>query len=154
MDDNSTKPVKIIKKEAKVKKKSGRKKGTVNASTPKRKKLFLQALEKAYGNCTAASKATGITIPLINKWKKDDSKFHDECVRIIEIGVDERVEIAEHKLMEAIIRGERWAVAFILKTIGKNKGYTEKTETEHTVVNKEIKFTFGNDTPDYLKDSE
>lgn len=40
----------------------------------------------------------------------------------------EMVDLAEMGLRGAVLRGEAWAVAFALKTLGKNDGYTERTE--------------------------
>ncbi len=39
-------------------------------------------------------------------------------------------DIAEMKLYQAIMDGEQWAVVFRLKTKAKDRGYTERTETE------------------------
>ncbi len=39
-------------------------------------------------------------------------------------------DIAEMKLYQAIMEGEQWAVVFRLKTKAKDRGYTERTETE------------------------
>lgn len=130
------------------KNKVGRKKGVPNSSTPTRKKLYLEFLKKTYGNYTAACKAGNFSHDTVQKWKRDDEKFKKACEDIVLSGVDTRVEIAEHKLQEAIERGERWAVNFILKTLGKSKGYTEKIETEHTLINKDIKFVFGEENKD------
>ena len=38
------------------------------------------------------------------------------------------VDTAELALYDAILRKEHWAIAFTLKTIGKNRGYTERQE--------------------------
>ncbi|HJZ54253.1 MAG TPA: hypothetical protein VKE74_04815 [Gemmataceae bacterium] len=35
---------------------------------------------------------------------------------------------AESSLDRAILRGEGWAITLILKTLGKNRGYVERTE--------------------------
>ena len=124
-------------------KKLGRPFGSLNASTPKRKKIYLEFLEKSFGNYTVACKAGNFSDDTVQKWKRDDPSFKEACDKITTKGVDIRVEIAEQKLLEAVMRGEKWAVSFILKTLGKVKGYTEKTETEHTLINKDIKFVFG-----------
>lgn len=42
------------------------------------------------------------------------------------------VDIAERGLRNALLRDEAWAVTFTLKTLGKEEGYVERTETEHT----------------------
>lgn len=38
------------------------------------------------------------------------------------------LDIAESSLKRAVINGEAWAVCFALKTIGKNRGYTERID--------------------------
>ncbi len=40
----------------------------------------------------------------------------------------ELVDIAEQKLRAAVINGEPWAVAMVLKTLGKSRGYVERQE--------------------------
>lgn len=39
----------------------------------------------------------------------------------------ELIDRAEQKLSEAVDRGEAWAVALVLKTLGRDRGYVEKT---------------------------
>lgn len=41
-------------------------------------------------------------------------------------------DTAELKLYEAIQAGDPWAVQFYLKTQGKDRGYTERTELQHS----------------------
>lgn len=41
-------------------------------------------------------------------------------------------DVAEAKLFQAIEQGEAWAVCFYLKTQGKERGYAEKREIDHT----------------------
>ena len=40
----------------------------------------------------------------------------------------ELVDLAEMSLRRAIVAGEGWAVALTLKTLGKDEGYTERSE--------------------------
>ena len=40
----------------------------------------------------------------------------------------ELVDLAEMSLRRGIMAGEAWAVALTLKTLGKDDGYTERTE--------------------------
>lgn len=42
------------------------------------------------------------------------------------------VDTAELKLFSAILRDEPWAIRMALMTLGKNRGYVEKTEVEST----------------------
>jgi len=40
------------------------------------------------------------------------------------------LDIGELKLKEAVLAGQPWAVAFLLKTLGRKRGYVEKQEHE------------------------
>ena len=40
----------------------------------------------------------------------------------------ELVDISEQKLRAAVLNGEPWAVALVLKTLGKKRGYVERSE--------------------------
>ena len=50
--------------------------------------------------------------------------YQDECEIIL--------DLAESELIKTIKRGEQWAVKYLLSTKGKGRGYTEKSEYEHT----------------------
>lgn len=40
----------------------------------------------------------------------------------------ELIDLSEQKLRQAVLNGEPWAVALVLKTLGKKRGYVERTE--------------------------
>ncbi len=40
----------------------------------------------------------------------------------------ELVDLAEAKLRQAILDGQPWAIGLVLKTLGKERGYTERQE--------------------------
>jgi hypothetical protein len=42
------------------------------------------------------------------------------------------LDVAELALMRAVQNGESWAIAFVLRTIGRGRGYVEKQEQEHS----------------------
>jgi len=48
--------------------------------------------------------------------------------RIVEEFRGKRVDVAEVALDKAVMAGEGWAVQLILRTIGKDRGYTERKE--------------------------
>lgn len=52
-----------------------------------------------------------------------------ECMKEEDAKVD---DVAEMQLYKALLAGEPWAVQFRLRTKGKGRGYTEKTEVEHS----------------------
>lgn len=42
------------------------------------------------------------------------------------------LDLAEVKLVQAVDKGDPWAIKFILATLGKTRGFTEKREIENT----------------------
>jgi|ERR1700738_1420369 len=51
--------------------------------------------------------------------------------KTIENSREEIVDTAEEKLFESIKDKEAWAIGFALKTIGRNRGYVERSEVRH-----------------------
>ena len=43
------------------------------------------------------------------------------------------VDNAEDRLFRAVNRDEAWAITMVLKNLGKDRGYTERTESETTI---------------------
>ena len=43
---------------------------------------------------------------------------------------EEAVDVGEHKLREAVLAGEPWAIKYLLSTKGKGRGYVEKFQGE------------------------
>lgn len=56
-------------------------------------------------------------------------KRHPSVREAFELERNRMVDVAEQKLYEAIQRGESWAIALMLKTKGKDRGYVERQET-------------------------
>lgn len=50
------------------------------------------------------------------------------CREAVQTSRETVVDLAEGKLIEAIGRGEPWAVALVLKTLGKERGYGDSVE--------------------------
>jgi len=48
--------------------------------------------------------------------------------QVIDDSLDELVDIAELALRSSVTSKEPWAVALVLKTLGKNRGYVERQE--------------------------
>lgn len=44
----------------------------------------------------------------------------------------ELVDLGELSLRKAVLSGEPWAVGLVLKTLGKQRGYVERQEQEHS----------------------
>jgi hypothetical protein len=43
----------------------------------------------------------------------------------------EMVDTAESMLYQSILKGEAWGITLCLKTLGRDRGYVERTETRH-----------------------
>lgn len=102
------------------------------------KKALLEALEKSLGIVTTACKVVGINRGTFYKYMNEDEKFRQAVKDIENISLD----FAESKLLEQIKANNTAATIFYLKTKGKNRGYIEKQQIEHS---SDYKFDFGED---------
>lgn len=99
--------------------------------TPKKRltpKSVSEQIERTGGNISAIARTFGVTrssvYDYINRRTSLQALLKDERETLL----DE----AECSLREAVKRREPWAVCFTLKTIGKDRGYVEKQEIEHS----------------------
>jgi len=76
--------------------------------------------------CTllGTSRALGVSRTTIRRYRKRWASV-DEA---LEAKRGELVDEAESQLRAAVLRGESWAIVLVLKTLGKNYGYSERTE--------------------------
>lgn len=64
----------------------------------------------------------------------DPETIHNYCKRYPDVRAakeaarGELVDVAEAKLWEAVHRGEPWALALVLKTLGRDRGYVDRIE--------------------------
>ena len=98
------------------------------AKTKKRvedkKALFLKAFEQSRGIIAPACRAISMTRQIYYKWLEDDPSFA-EAVEAIR---QEQIDTVESALLNKIEDGDTTAVIFYLKTKGKERGYTDRTE--------------------------
>lgn len=85
----------------------------------------IDAIEQAHG-IYAAAKVLGVAAQTIYKYMEKEP----EIKQAYEAMNERTTDIAVNKLYEAVKRGERWAVMFQLRTLGKQRGYTMKEEVE------------------------
>lgn len=88
------------------------------------KKALLTALEKNLGIVTPACKEVGIGRTTFYKYIKDDPEFA-QAVKDTE---NAALDFAESSLFKQIKAGVPSSTIFYLKTKGKHRGYTEKSE--------------------------
>lgn len=122
---NKKKKTEVISKSKTV----GRKIKT-NKSKPraKNKEKMLKAL-LLYGSIVyKACEFTGISRYTHYKWLQDDKEYASKVDDIKE----KRIDMYEEALDNLRDEGNPHAITFALKTIGKNRGYVEKQEIEHS----------------------
>ena len=100
------------------------------------KKALLDALEKSLGIVTTACKIVGVDRGTFYRYYNEDENFKKAVKDIENVSLD----FAETKLLEQIKSNNTAATIFYLKTKGKNRGYIEKQQIQHTT---DYKFDFG-----------
>ena len=106
----------------------------MNKSRHVKKETLLKALEKSLGVVTIACKKADIPRSTYYKWLKDDEEFRQQVQEIENVALD----FAESQLHQQIQDNSTAATIFFLKTKGKTRGYTEKSELDVTSGGKSI----------------
>ena len=105
-----------------------------------------QALDQHKGMVYLAAKALGCSHVTIYNY----AKRHPTVQEAIDRNRGQVLDTAELSLYNAILREEHWAITFALRTIGKDRGYTERQEVTGTDGGPvELKYS-GNTDPDEL----
>ena len=94
------------------------------ARTAARKEALLAALDESRGIISVACRATSIHRDSYYDWLDKDEDF---ARRVHEIQ-QAQLDFVESKLLQRIDAGDTVAAIFYLKTRGKERGYTERTE--------------------------
>jgi hypothetical protein len=92
----------------------------------KEKVTFLKALENGMGIITNALEACNIPRAKYLLWYENDEEFSKLVSQVLE----KQIDFVESKLLEKINNGDTQAILFYLKTKGKDRGYTEKTQID------------------------
>lgn len=101
-------------------------KSRTRASTSERKDAVLLALEESRGIVAPACRKAGIGRTQFYKWLKEDKAFADAVADIEEVQLD----YVEEKLLQNVEKNDTQSILFYLKTKGKRRGYTERTEVK------------------------
>lgn len=94
------------------------------------KKEFLGKFFDFLGNVKKTCNAVGISRTAYYKWRREDKEFEKEADYIKDAARQSIIDDAEDGLREGVESGNMTAIIFTLKTIGKERGYIERTETE------------------------
>ena len=89
---------------------------------------MIDALAESMGMISPAARKLGCSRTTIRRYLAE----YPEIAEAIEDANEEVNDIAELKLLDAIKRGEAWAICFRLKTKAKNRGYVERAELTGT----------------------
>jgi predicted transcriptional regulator len=89
-------------------------------------KTIGEALKKSAGIQTAAGKMLGISQSAISQ-RISGSEYLQNIYSEIR---EEILDLAESKLLEKLNSGHMTAIIFLLKCLGKSRGYTEKSEVD------------------------
>ena len=85
---------------------------------------IIEALKSVNGMVYLAARKLGCEPKTIY----NRAKAVQEVQRAIEDSRGELVDIAEQKLRAAVLDREPWAVALVVKTLGRSRGYVERQE--------------------------
>jgi hypothetical protein len=96
--------------------------------TSLRKKAMIGAMKSQLGIVTKAAKIVGIERRTFYRWYEEDEDFKAAIDDIENIALD----YVEGKLYELIQEKNVTAVIFHLKCRGKKRGYSEKSQVEHS----------------------
>jgi hypothetical protein len=89
---------------------------------------ILLALEETKGAVYLAAKALGCCADVIY----DRAKKVKTVARLIQTERGKVLDTAELKLYTAVLAGEPWAVILVLRTLGKDRGYSERRQVTGT----------------------
>lgn len=83
-----------------------------------------EALTQADGLTTQAARILGCGVRTVQRYLKRFPDLHEIRDDVVSTMLDE----AEGGLGEAVRKGDPWAIRFVLRTLGKNRGYTYREE--------------------------
>ena len=93
-----------------------------------KKKDFKKAIPKSRGVISNMARVLGCNWGTVkhclNRWPELNELFLQEKEKLL--------DNCENGLYEAIDQREQWAIKFTLQTLGKDRGYVEKTEIKHS----------------------
>lgn len=89
-----------------------------------KKALFLKAFAQSRGIIAPACRAIKLTRPTYYNWMDSDPSFAEEVEAIRQ----EQIDNVESALLTKIDEGDTTATIFYLKTKGRDRGYSERTE--------------------------
>jgi len=87
-----------------------------------------KAIDGSYGNVTAIA----LRLNCARKTVYEKLEKYPELKLVLKDERDKIVDLAENKLLAAVNRGSEYSINLVLRTLGKERGYTEKQEIQHS----------------------
>ena len=106
-----------------------------------KKKLMIRAMRATLGNVTAACRLVKCDRTHFYSILRDDPDFAEKIRQEVILANEEKIDIAEQKMMELVNEKDREMIRFLLRTIGKGRGYGESVENSNLNLNLEVKAT-------------
>jgi len=117
---------------------------SLRVSTSKKKKIFIDALNKSYGVIQPALDTANIVRGTYLNWLAKDEKFAEAVAEAGEAAID----FVESQLYTNISKGKEISTIFYLKTRAAHRGYYEKSQLDITSGGEKLVFNFGNEVPE------
>lgn len=122
------------------------KSNTSRTRTQERKRAVIEALNESFGIVTTACINAGIDRSTFYDWVKTDAEF----AKAVEDIEDVTLDFVEGKLLQNVKDNDTQSILFYLKTKGKRRGYTERTEIQADITSGGKAFTgFSSVLPHY-----
>lgn len=122
------------------------KSNTSRTRTQERKRAVIEALNESFGIVTTACINAGIDRSTFYEWVKNDAEFAKAVDDIEDVTLD----FVEGKLLQNVKDNDTQSILFYLKTKGKRRGYTERTEIQADITSGGKAFTgFSSVLPHY-----
>jgi hypothetical protein len=109
-----------------------KRRGGDNAKTSTTRAKFLHAFEQSFGNISASCEFAGISRPTYYRWMQSNTRvnlrFQQQIERILP--GERKLDYMEGKLMQRVEAGDTTAIIFGLKTLGRERGYSERPKED------------------------
>lgn len=97
-----------------------------NAKKRPPKSALLEAIYKYMGNLSLVAKQYNVTYATVHHWVN-----HYDLRPELEKAREPVVDLAEAKMLEKLQEGDSRMIEFVLRTLGRKRGYAEQTELQH-----------------------
>ena len=93
-----------------------------------RKADIVRALEASHGSIGDAARRLGCSRQALYQRTRSDP----ELEQVLRESRERILDLAESRLLELVEKGNITAIMFILRTLGRSRGYAERIEAEYT----------------------